>query len=106
MSRTMVLIHGAWPASRFEPSELRPRPGARPPAAPLLITAGEHDNTVPKGVARAAYDKYAGNGATTGFVEFPRRSHLLVSGPGREEVAGYVEGRLDKVLDGAPAATA
>jgi alpha-beta hydrolase superfamily lysophospholipase len=74
--------------------------------APLLITAGEHDNTVPKGVARAAYDRYEGNGAVTDFVEFPGRSHLLIAGPGWEEVAGYVEGWLDKVLSGAPPATA
>lgn len=65
--------------------------------APLLIAAGEHDNTVPKGVARAAYDKYAGNGAATDFIEFPGRSHLLVTGPGWEEVARYVATWLDRV---------
>jgi pimeloyl-ACP methyl ester carboxylesterase len=73
--------------------------------APLLITAGEHDNTVPKGVARSAYDKYDGNGALTDFVEFPGRSHLLVTGPGWEEVAGYVDRWLQRV-GAAGAATA
>ena len=72
--------------------------------APLLITAGEHDNTVPKGVAHDAYKKYEGNGAITDFVEFPGRSHLLVTGPGWEEVAGYVDRWLQRV--GAAAATA
>jgi pimeloyl-ACP methyl ester carboxylesterase len=68
--------------------------------APLLITAGEHDNTVPKGVARSAYEKYDGNGAVTDFVEFPGRSHLLVTGPGWEEVAGYVDRWLQRVTAG------
>jgi pimeloyl-ACP methyl ester carboxylesterase len=68
-----------------------------PHRAPLLITAGEHDNTVPKGVAKSAYDKYEGSGAVTDFVEFPGRSHLLVTGPGWEEVAGYVDRWLQRV---------
>lgn len=66
--------------------------------APLLITAGEHDNTVPKGVARAAYEKYQRSDAVTDFVEFPGRSHLLVTGPGWEEVATHVTDWLDRVL--------
>jgi hypothetical protein len=41
--------------------------------------------------------------ATTDFVEFEGRSHLLVAGPGWEEVAGYVAGWLDRVLAEAPA---
>jgi|SRR4051794_12960184 len=73
--------------------------------APLLITAGEHDNTVPKGVAHSAYKKYAGNGAVTDFVEFPGRSHLLTAGPGWEEVARYVGAWLDRVTAPALAAS-
>jgi non-heme chloroperoxidase len=52
---------------------------------------------VPAGVARAAYKRYAGNGAVTDFAEFPGRSHLLITGPGWEEVARYVAGWLDRV---------
>jgi alpha-beta hydrolase superfamily lysophospholipase len=71
--------------------------------APLLITAGEKDNTVPPGVSKAAFHKYEHSGATTDFVEFEGRSHLLVAGPGWEEVAGYVAGWLDRVLAEVPA---
>ena len=49
---------------------------------PLLITVGEHDHTVPPAVAKSNFKKYAHSTATTEFVEFPGRSHLLMSGAG------------------------
>jgi pimeloyl-ACP methyl ester carboxylesterase len=78
--------------------------------APLLITAGEKDHTVPKGVSKAAYKHYAHHSdAVTDFVEFPGRSHLLMAGDGWEEVATYVAEWLDRQLTElaapAPAAT-
>ncbi len=72
--------------------------------APLLITAGEHDHTVPASVARSNFHKYRHSAATTEFVEFPGRSHLLMAGDGWEEVAQYVAGWLDRVLRPAPVA--
>lgn len=70
--------------------------------APLLITAGEHDHTVPAAVAKSTFHKYRHSAATTDFVEFPGRSHLLMAGQGWEEVAQYVTDWLDRVLRPAP----
>lgn len=69
---------------------------------PLLITVGEHDHTVPPAVAKSNFHKYRHVDATTDFVEFPGRSHLLMAGEGWEEVADYVAGWLDRVLRPAP----
>jgi pimeloyl-ACP methyl ester carboxylesterase len=65
---------------------------------PLLITVGENDHTVPPAVAKANFHKYRHSSATTEFVEFPGRSHLLMAGEGWEEVAQYVSDWLDRVL--------
>lgn len=65
---------------------------------PLLITVGEHDHTVPPAVAKSNFHKYRHSPATTEFVEFPGRSHLLMAGEGWEEVAQYVADWLDRVL--------
>jgi pimeloyl-ACP methyl ester carboxylesterase len=69
---------------------------------PLLITVGEHDHTAPPAVAKANFRKYRHAEATTEFVEFPGRSHLLMAGEGWEEVAQYVANWLDRVLRPAP----
>jgi pimeloyl-ACP methyl ester carboxylesterase len=69
---------------------------------PLLLTVGEHDHTVPPAVARENFHKYRDSAATTEFVEFPGRSHLLMAGPGWEEVAAYLADWLDRVLRPAP----
>jgi pimeloyl-ACP methyl ester carboxylesterase len=90
-----ILFQGAY--ANFAPHPATRLDHRKADRAPLLITAGEHDNTVPKGVAHAAYKKYAGNGAVTDFVEFPGRSHLLITGPGWGEVAHYVARWLDRV---------
>jgi pimeloyl-ACP methyl ester carboxylesterase len=71
---------------------------------PLLIIAGEHDHTVPPAVAKSTFDEYRDSPATTGFVEFPGRSHLLMTDEGWEEVAHYIAGWLDRVLRPAPVA--
>jgi pimeloyl-ACP methyl ester carboxylesterase len=73
---------------------------------PLLLTVGEHDHTVPPVVARENFHKYRDSVATTDFVEFPGRSHLLMTGPGWEEVADYIADWLDRVLRPAPVAEA
>jgi pimeloyl-ACP methyl ester carboxylesterase len=65
---------------------------------PLLITVGEHDHTVPPSVAKENFHKYHHVSATTEFVEFPGRSHLLMDGDGWEEVAQYIADWLDRVL--------
>lgn len=75
----------------------------RPGRAPLLITAGENDNTVPPGVSKAAYKKYDGSPGVTDFIEFAGRPHMLMVGEGWEEVASYVAGWLERNLSEAPA---
>jgi len=69
---------------------------------PLLITVAEHDHTVPPAVAKANFHRYRDVEATTDFVEFPGRSHLLMAGDGWEEVAQYIADWLDRVLRPAP----
>lgn len=72
---------------------------ARSDRAPLLMTAGEHDHTVPPSVVKSAYEKYKKQSkARTDFVEFPGRSHLLVTGPGWQDVAEYTDRWLSDVL--------
>jgi pimeloyl-ACP methyl ester carboxylesterase len=72
---------------------------------PLLITVAEDDHTVPPAVAKANFHKYRHVAATTDFVEFPGRSHLLMDGEGWEEVAQYIADWLERVLRPAPVAT-
>jgi pimeloyl-ACP methyl ester carboxylesterase len=71
---------------------------AKPDRAPLLITAGEKDNTIPPSIARSAYEKYQKSPARTDFVEFPDVPHLLMVAPGWERVAKYVAGWLEESL--------
>lgn len=62
--------------------------------APLLITAGEKDNTVPASVSRSIYKKQRHSPARTDLIEFKGRPHMLMAGDGWEEVAARVEGWL------------
>lgn len=72
---------------------------AKADRAPLLMTAGEDDHTVPASVVRSAFEKYQKHTkARTDFIQFPGRSHLLLAGPGWEEVATYVADWLETVL--------
>jgi pimeloyl-ACP methyl ester carboxylesterase len=57
--------------------------------APLLLIAGSEDHIVPASVNRANLRKYRRSAATTDFVEFPGRSHLIVAQSGWEEVADH-----------------
>jgi pimeloyl-ACP methyl ester carboxylesterase len=69
---------------------------ARADRAPLLISAGGEDHTVPPVLSKANYGKYARSSAVTDYVEFPGRSHLLVAGDGWQQVAGTIEEWLAK----------
>ena len=55
--------------------------------APLLLIAGSEDHIVPASVNQANLRKYRHSTATTDFVEFSGRSHLIVAQSGWEEVA-------------------
>ncbi|GAB4144800.1 MAG: alpha/beta fold hydrolase [Candidatus Promineifilaceae bacterium] len=62
--------------------------------APLLLTAGGADKTVPAALNQNNYRKYAQSRARTDFKLFPKRSHTLIMEPGWEEVASYIENWL------------
>lgn len=66
--------------------------------SPLLLIAGEHDNTSPPSVTRATARKYDRSHAITDYHEFAGRSHLLVVGEGWQEVAEYVDDWVDRAL--------
>jgi len=66
--------------------------------APLLITAGEKDHTVPASVSRSIYKKYAKSSARTDLVEFPGRPHLMMAGEGWEEVADRINDWIETVV--------
>jgi pimeloyl-ACP methyl ester carboxylesterase len=67
-----------------------------PSRAPLLITGGAKDNTVPAALSRSIYKKHQRSPARTDYVEFDR-PHLLMAGEGWEEVARSVADWLDSV---------
>lgn len=71
--------------------------------APLLITAGEHDNTVPASVSRAIYKKFRASPARTDLLELPAKPHLLTAGTGWEDVAQRVAEWLDSAGVAQPA---
>jgi pimeloyl-ACP methyl ester carboxylesterase len=63
--------------------------------APLLITAGEEDNTVPASVSRSIYKKFSAGPAPTDLLELAGKPHLLTAGPGWEDVAQRVADWLE-----------
>jgi pimeloyl-ACP methyl ester carboxylesterase len=83
------------------PTELHFKKGDR---APLLIVGAKEDHTVPASVSAAQYRKYERSPARTDYLEFEGRPHLFMVGEGWEEVAGAVDGWLERVLGGAAAA--
>ena len=66
--------------------------------APLLLVAGEKDNTCPPSTTREAADKYEQSDAVTHFHEVDGRPHLLMVGEGWRDVARYVENWVDRTL--------
>jgi alpha-beta hydrolase superfamily lysophospholipase len=67
--------------------------------APLLIVGATEDNTIPASVAEKQYRKYARSSAQTDYVAFEGRSHLLMAAEGWNEVADYIDGWIDGVLN-------
>jgi non-heme chloroperoxidase len=58
-----------------------------PERGPLLITDGEHDNTVPWAIANASFKKQKRNEGVTEIVKIPNRGHALTIDSGWREVA-------------------
>jgi non-heme chloroperoxidase len=54
---------------------------------PMLIISGEKDNTVPRAIAYASFERQKLNKNLTEFVEMPNRGHALVIDSGWREVA-------------------
>ena len=59
---------------------------------PLLITAGEHDHTVPATISKQTKKLYNKSGAVTDLIEFEHRGHSLTIDSGWREVADRVLG--------------
>lgn len=57
--------------------------------APLLIIGGEKDVIMPAALSRKIYRKHQISSVTTGYKEFPGRSHYIIAETGWEEVAEY-----------------
>ncbi|MGQ0465810.1 MAG: alpha/beta hydrolase [Sporichthyaceae bacterium] len=74
-----------------------------PERGPVLIVAGEKDNTVPWAMAHAAYKRQKRNSALTEIVEMPNRGHSLIIDSGWTEVAETALEFLSRALDPAPA---
>ncbi|WP_280400724.1 alpha/beta hydrolase [Nocardia carnea] len=58
-----------------------------PERGPLLIISGEKDNTVPRAISAAAYERQRANPGVTEFTEIPGRGHALTIDSGWREVA-------------------
>ena len=58
-----------------------------PARGPLLVLAGENDNTVPLAITRASYKLQAKNEGVTEIAEVPGRGHSLVIDNGWRDVA-------------------
>lgn len=61
----------------------------KPDRAPLLLISGEIDHVAPPAIQRATLEKYASGPSLVERVEFPGRTHRIVSQDGWEEVADY-----------------
>ena len=57
---------------------------------PLLVTAGQHDHTVPPSISHATVKLYRHSSAVTDFQQFAGRGHSLTIDSGWREVADYV----------------
>lgn len=64
---------------------------ARADRAPLLLIAGEIDHVVPPAIVRAIEKKYRASGspAVVDYIEYPGRTHRLVSQDGWEQIADH-----------------
>ncbi|WP_084130152.1 alpha/beta hydrolase [Demequina sp. NBRC 110055] len=62
---------------------------AKPDRAPLLIISGEIDHVVPAAIHRTLVKKYAAGPALVEHIEYPGRTHRIISQEGWEEVADH-----------------
>jgi non-heme chloroperoxidase len=74
-------------AANFNPRTQAAADTANPHRGPLLIVSGEKDNTVPRAISHAAYERQRHNPGVTEFIEIPGRGHALTIDDGWAEVA-------------------
>jgi pimeloyl-ACP methyl ester carboxylesterase len=74
-------------AANFNPWTHAKVNSKNPERGPLLIIAGELDNTVPWAIANASYKRQRRNEDVTEIVEIKGRGHALVVDSGWREVA-------------------
>jgi len=58
--------------------------------APLLITSGSNDHSIPASLNYSNYKKYKHNSSVTDYKEFPGRNHFVLGQPGWKEDAAYI----------------
>ncbi len=74
-----------------------------PTRAPLLLTAGLHDHTVPPSQVGANYRRYRRTPAQTDLLTFANRTHWLIKQSGWQEVADSIIAWLAQVVPSASA---
>ncbi|NIG55158.1 alpha/beta hydrolase [Chitinophaga sp. Cy-1792] len=60
------------------------------PHVPLLLLAGDNDQTIPASVAYKNFKKYKQNGYLTEFSQLPGRNHFMIGQPTWEEDAAFI----------------
>ena len=63
--------------------------------APLLITSGDNDHSIPAHINLRNFHKYEGNGSLVEYKEFPGRNHFVLKQPTWKEDADYILDWLD-----------
>lgn len=67
------------------------------PHAPLLLTSGSEDHTIPASLNLANYKKYRKSNSITDYKEFKGRNHFVLGQPTWKEDADYILDWLEKL---------
>ena len=67
------------------------------PHAPLLLTSGSDDHTIPASLNYANYRKYKKSNSTTDYKEFKGRNHFVLGQPTWKEDADYILDWINKL---------
>src|ERR1044072_176332 len=68
------------------------------PHAPLLLTAGSDDNTIPASLNYSNYKKYRHSNSVTDYKEFKGRNHFVLGQPTWKEDADHILEWIDRQL--------
>lgn len=67
------------------------------PHAPLLITSGSEDHTIPASLNEANYRKYKNSNSITAYREFQGKNHFVLGQAGWKEDAAYILDWINKL---------